>query len=133
MQGGPLLTKWRTILLAAADDALAAAVLIIAMAWLAAEGVIAPAIALVLVAVGVTILAIFAYKTAKALLMSPKIGTGMAGKKGIAVSDIKPNGMILVEGELWKASSQGRIEKGAAVVITRTEGLRAIVDAEKNG
>jgi len=131
-EGRPL-TAWRTVLLAVADDAIAAAVLVIALAWLAMEGFLAPAVALLIGIAGTAILLVIAYKTAAVLLMSPKVVTSMVGRRGNAVTEIKPDGMVLIEGELWKASSREPIEKGAAAIVVGAEGLRLIIVADKNG
>ena len=127
------MTAWRTIFLAVVDDAVAAAVLVVALAWLAMEGFLAPAAALLIGIAGTSILLAIAYKTTAALLMTPKVVTSMVGRRGIAVTEIKPDGMVLIEGEMWRASSQSPVEKGAALTVIRSEGLRLIVSAEKNG
>jgi len=119
--------------LAVVDDAVAAAVLVVALAWLAMEGFLAPAAALLIGIAGTSILLAIAYKTTAALLMTPKVVTSMVGRRGIAVTEIKPDGMVLIEGEMWRASSQSPVEKGAALTVIRSEGLRLIVSAEKNG
>ena len=93
----------------------------------------APAVALLIGIAGTAILLVIAYKTAVVLLMSPKVVTSMVGRRGIAVTEIKPDGMVLIEGELWKASSREPIEKGAAALVVGAEGLRLIVVADKNG
>lgn len=126
-------TAWRTVFLALADDAIAAILLIGALAWLTAEGVLAPLVALAVGIAGTALLAIIAYKTAVALTLKPKVYLSMVGRKGIAVTEISPNGMVLIEGELWKASSQAPIEKGSAVIVNKSEGLRLTVAADKNG
>lgn len=46
--------------------------------------------------------------------------------KGVAVSDIDPDGMIRARGEIWKARSEGgvRIEAGTEVEVIRAETLQ---------
>ena len=97
------------------------------------EGFLAPAVALLIGIAGTSILLVIAYKTAVVLLMSPKVVTSMVGRRGIAVTEIKPDGMVLIEGEMWKASSQAPVEKGTALIVINAEGLRLIVSADKNG
>ncbi|EGD50042.1 protein of unknown function DUF107 [Thermoanaerobacter ethanolicus JW 200] len=53
---------------------------------------------------------------------------GLIGEIGIAVSDINPNGIVLVEGERWQAESKEYIAKGEKVVITAVEGLTVKVE-----
>lgn len=58
---------------------------------------------------------------------------GLIGEIGIAVSDINPNGIVLVEGERWQAESKEYIAKGEKVVITAVEGLTVKVEKIKEG
>ncbi len=125
------LSTLRKALLAVVDDVIAATILVAVLAWLTMEGVLAPAVATAIGVVGIVILALIAYKTATALAMHPKVGAWMEGRRGIALTEIKPDGMVLIDGELWRATSRDPIEKGAAVVVVKTEGLRAVVEAEK--
>ncbi len=49
---------------------------------------------------------------------------GMIGTGGIVVEPLKPNGAIIVKGELWKAKATGGdIEAGEEVEIVGIEGL----------
>lgn len=49
---------------------------------------------------------------------------GMIGLTGTARSDLQPEGMVFVEGELWKAIAEdGVIKSGEKVVITGIDGL----------
>lgn len=52
----------------------------------------------------------------------------LAGKKGLAKTDLKPKGTVLVEGELWEAESvSGDIAKGAEIAVTAVEGFKVRV------
>ena len=54
----------------------------------------------------------------------------MIGKIGIAISDLKPDGEVRVQGEIWRAQSiSGDVEKGEQVNIKALNGL--IVTVEK--
>lgn len=49
---------------------------------------------------------------------------GLIGRTGTARSDLLPEGLVFVEGELWRAvSEEGPIKAGEKVVITAMEGL----------
>lgn len=49
---------------------------------------------------------------------------GLIGRTGTARSDLLPEGLVFVEGELWRAvSEEGTIKAGEKVVITAMEGL----------
>lgn len=49
---------------------------------------------------------------------------GLIGRMGTARSDLLPEGLVFVEGELWRAvSEEGTIKAGEKVVITAMEGL----------
>jgi membrane-bound serine protease (ClpP class) len=51
----------------------------------------------------------------------------MIGETGEATSDIDPEGRVFLHSEIWKAKSEERIEKGAAVEVTAIDGLTLIV------
>ncbi len=53
------------------------------------------------------------------------------GKKGIALTDIDGEGEVRVEGIVWRARSQNRVEKGKEIVVKGIEGLVLIVDEVK--
>ena len=54
----------------------------------------------------------------------------MIGNIGIAITDLKPNGDVRVQGEIWRAKSlSGDVEKGEQVVVKALNGL--IVSVEK--
>ncbi|WP_258359995.1 NfeD family protein [Moorella sulfitireducens] len=54
----------------------------------------------------------------------------LVGTTGKALTDIKPEGIILAEGERWKAESPEPIEAGQKVVIIEVEGLKVKVKKE---
>ncbi len=56
----------------------------------------------------------------------------MIGKKGRVVEDLDPVGMVMVEGELWRARSAGRpIRRGSIVVIKSVEDLTLVVEEQE--
>jgi membrane-bound serine protease (ClpP class) len=59
---------------------------------------------------------------------------GLVGKVASAHTVLDPTGMVLVEGELWTATSEaGKIEAGEEVIVTRVEGLKLKVTKKQTG
>lgn len=83
-------------------------------------------------AVGITALFfIFTFRLAyKAWKRKPIVGIDtLIGKGAIAKTDINKEGMIMVQGELWRAYSNEAIQKGAEVIILEVNGLKVKVKA----
>ena len=60
----------------------------------------------------------------KSHISKPKTGArGLIGEIGIVKESIAPEGKVFVHGELWKATSQGPIEKGAKVRVIKVVNL----------
>jgi membrane-bound serine protease (ClpP class) len=55
----------------------------------------------------------------------------MIGEVGVAVSDVQPEGKVLVHGEYWNASSADPIAAGAKVRVINVHGLKVQVEADK--
>ena len=56
----------------------------------------------------------------------------LVGKRGIALTTLRPAGTILVDGKRLDVSSQGDyIEKSAPVIIVRVEGSKIFVEQTK--
>ncbi|MEW6233601.1 MAG: nodulation protein NfeD [Chloroflexota bacterium] len=57
---------------------------------------------------------------------------GLVGQVGVAKAALAPSGTILVDGELWEATSlSGRIEPGQRVRVIEVDGLRLKVKAQE--
>jgi membrane-bound serine protease (ClpP class) len=56
---------------------------------------------------------------------------GMIGEMGVAVTDVHPEGKVLVHGEYWNASSADPIVAGSKVRIVHVHGLKVKVEADK--
>jgi membrane-bound serine protease (ClpP class) len=87
-------------------------------------------IALALIAIALAILAAWIFYiglSAKAV----KVKTGkeaLIGSKGIAVTDLKPKGVIRVRGEFWQATAQDRgIANGEKVEVVGMDGMFLVV------
>ncbi|MBI5956344.1 MAG: nodulation protein NfeD [Chloroflexi bacterium] len=57
---------------------------------------------------------------------------GLVGQVGVAQAALAPSGPILIDGELWEATSlSGRIEPGQRVRVIEVDGLRLKVKAQE--
>jgi len=54
--------------------------------------------------------------------------TTLRGKKGVALSSIDRIGSAMIEGELWKVTSNTQIEKGTGIKVTGTDGVFVCVE-----
>jgi membrane-bound serine protease (ClpP class) len=54
---------------------------------------------------------------------------GMIGLKGVAHTDLDPEGSVIVHGELWRARASGRIPQGTRVRVREIEGLTLVVES----
>jgi len=124
----------REALLALVDELAIAAAVVIAAAFAAKElGAISTKAAAVISIAAVAGLSLVGYLAAKAQLKKPEAGPeALVGKKGRAVEDLQPEGVVLVNGEYWRAcsSSGERIPAGATVVVKKVEGLKLYVEKE---
>ena len=68
-------------------------------------------------------------QTLRAILRRPRTGReALPGKDGITKTHLDPEGMVSLEGELWKAMSEdGHIEPGTPVRVKNVEGLKLYV------
>ncbi|MCG0278919.1 MAG: nodulation protein NfeD [Thermanaeromonas sp.] len=56
-----------------------------------------------------------------------KVATGkesLIGAQGVALTELRPEGIVLVEGERWKAESPEEVSPGERVIVTGIEGLK---------
>ncbi|HET7710836.1 MAG TPA: nodulation protein NfeD [Thermoanaerobaculia bacterium] len=56
---------------------------------------------------------------------------GMVGEIGIARTAIAPEGKVFVHGEIWNAVANAPVEPGARVRVSAVDGLRLMVEAER--
>ena len=70
----------------------------------------------------------------RALRKKPVVGlTTMEGGSGKVVRPLNPEGMVMVEGELWEAKSvEGNIAKGEEVIVVGQDGLKLTVRKSKH-
>ena len=53
----------------------------------------------------------------------------LVGKTGVAVGELRPEGQVKINGEIWKAHCAGGCEAGTKVVVRAIDGLRLDVEA----
>jgi membrane-bound serine protease (ClpP class) len=85
-------------------------------------------VAITLIIVALIIAAIF-YVGVKAQFKTVKTGKeALVGAKGIATTDLKPNGEVRVTGEFWQATvKEGDIAAGQTVEVVGMEGMFLVV------
>ncbi len=72
--------------------------------------------------------AVIGYQGARAL--GRPVSTGqeaMVGRVGEAASDLNPEGLVSVRGELWMAAAGARVPKGDRVAVIGVEGAKLMV------
>ncbi len=52
---------------------------------------------------------------------------GLVGEKGIAQTDLEPEGQVLIHGELWKATSSEEVKKGDKIEVVTVNELEVLV------
>ena len=58
----------------------------------------------------------------------------LVGRTALVETALEPKGMVLVEGELWTATSDsGNITSGEEVLVTKVEGLKLRVTKKEQG
>jgi membrane-bound ClpP family serine protease len=56
----------------------------------------------------------------------------LIGAKGIATTDLKPNGTVRVSGEFWEATVKaGEINSGQAIEVVDMEGMFLVVKPDE--
>ncbi|MCQ5376806.1 MAG: NfeD family protein [Candidatus Methanomethylicia archaeon] len=111
--------------LALADEIIIIGILLFAgITALAYFGAVELWAAVAIAAIALLIVGAFVYISFKPQLSKPKVGMeAMLGKKGTATSKIAKSGMVLIDGEYWRAKSEETIEKDEAVEVTGIDGL----------
>lgn len=79
---------------------------------------------------GIVLLSVILYReTATALRLQVQTGReGMVGMQGLALTNIRSEGLIRIRGETWKAVAADPIAKGEIVRVLRVDGIRAVVE-----
>ncbi len=107
-----------------------AAVAVIALLVLPGFGVYVSPPVLIGVMAGLLVLSIISYRIGSRILRKrPTIGLAdLSGSRGRAIGSLDPDGMVMVDGEIWTArTTDGRIERGTKITVVRQEGLKLYV------
>ena len=84
----------------------------------------------------ILISSIFLYLVGRTQLKPPIVGLeSMMGKRGVVIETLQPSGKIMVEGEIWNATSRDGtiIEKGRQVKVVGMNGMTlTVVEEEKS-
>jgi len=118
-------------LLALADEViLAIVVTVVTAAVLRAFNVVPSLPLFIATALIVVVLLVIGYRAAVAQLRKPALGAeAFAGKVAEVVEDLAPEGIVKLEGELWRAEllGGGTARAGSRVVVEGVEGLKLLV------
>ncbi len=117
---------WAIVSILLEEAALVAIVLIGLPEW----GIEVPLGVLIAVMVSWAVLAVIFYRMgSQALRRKPVVGLlTMVGGKGKVVSPLDPEGVIRINGELWRAKSAvHKIDVGEEVIVQRQDGTKLIV------
>lgn len=107
-----------------------AALVAIVLVGLPELGISIPLAGLIAIMVVWAAVSVFTYRMgSRALRRRPTAGIeAIIGSKGKVVSPLAPEGLIRIDGELWKAKSAGsRIDAGEEVIVLGRDGVRLIV------
>ncbi len=93
-------------------------------------GLVIPFWLVLLIVLILAFLSVLLYKAFKHLENPSHLGIeSVIGKRGEALSDLDPKGLVYLDNELWSAISTGdKIRKGEKVVVKRIEGSVLIVE-----
>ena len=103
---------------------------IIVLVGLPELGINLPLAMLILLMIGWAAIAIFSYRAgSSALNRKPLVGLGtMVGVRGKVVETLKPEGLIKVGGELWRAKSiDVDIDRGTEIIVIEQDGRILLV------
>lgn len=122
----------REAIIALLDElVVAAAIIIIILALSCAFNIISLKTAVISGCIIGAILSHVGYLAGKAQLKKPSVGAeALVGKKGIVVEELAPEGIILIEGEYWKAVSISgkRVPRNKQVIVRDFRGLVLYVE-----
>jgi len=52
----------------------------------------------------------------------------LVGREGVVLSDLRPEGQVKVDGEIWRARCDAGCDSGSRVVVREVDGLTLVVD-----
>lgn len=106
-----------------------AAIAVVVLLGLPRLGIYIPLPGLIVVMVLWLAYSVITYRAGtRALKREPVISIPVIGSKGKVVSPLVPEGLVMIKGELWVASSPGKkIDTGREVIVTKQDGLKLVV------
>ena len=101
-------------------------ILVIALLVLPRFDINVPVIVLVLIMVGWLVLSALLFIAGNRALQRKPVNEPEAiiGKKGIAVEELNPKGLVKIGGELWGVESAEKIAIGEEVIVTGYSGIK---------
>jgi membrane protein implicated in regulation of membrane protease activity len=108
-----------------------AALVVIVLWGLPRLGVHIPTAGLIILMVAWCAWSVFTYRLgSRALRIKPVLPT-MIGSKGTVTSPLVPQGLVIIKGELWIATStSGEIDIGEEIIVAEQDGLKLVVDKD---
>jgi membrane-bound ClpP family serine protease len=119
------------LVMAVISNTLIEAIIVAIILWgLPRLGIHIPLYGLILISVAFLVYAVLSYNIgSRTLRKKPLPGfTTMVGVEGQVVSQLAPEGLVKIEGELWNARSEnGPIDAGTDVIVVSQSGLKVVV------
>jgi len=98
--------------------------------WIEVAGAVVKGIVIGVVA----ILAVILVLVRRAMKKPVAVGKEeLMGKVGVATTDLAPEGLVKLKGELWTAVCEEHAKKGEEVVVRRVDGVKLIVERCREG
>ncbi|MFA5629771.1 MAG: NfeD family protein [Dehalococcoidales bacterium] len=91
----------------------------------------------VLIMVAWLVLSVLLYQAGSRALLKHPVNDPEAiiGKQGVVVQEINPQGLVKIQGELWGANSEEKIDVGEKITVIDCTGIKLTVirsDSQKN-
>ncbi len=111
------------------DEIIIAGIIMVVILWgLTTGGLLSLSSAIIVGAVGGLVLAFFAFVILRPQLGKPLLGPeAFIGKTGRAITELRPEGTVLIDGEYWTALSREPVSKGEEVGVIEVKGLKLTV------
>ncbi len=111
------------------DEIIIVGIILVAILWgLTAIGLLSLSSAIIVGTAAGLVLAFFAFLILRPQLRKPIIGPESSiGKEGRAITELGPEGTVLIDGEYWSARSSEPIGQGEYVEVIEIKGLKLTV------
>ena len=127
----PRTGRWHTVYSIIVSALQAAAIAVMIIVVLPVFGINIPVWGIVSILTAYAVFAYIMYRISHPTVLFKPVTSpeAIVGKDGVIEIDLKPEGYVRVEGELWKAACpRGDLYKGDMVVVTSMEGLKLTVE-----